>query len=81
MAVVATDVVQEFLSDTRARQDRGGGLPAGRRGRDASTSGFMEDPFASARSFSTAGGWTIETDPAGEEFEVCMSPATVNRAA
>src|SRR5258706_3853801 len=31
---------------------------------------FMEDTFASARSFSRKGKWTIKTDPNGPEFEV-----------
>jgi ketosteroid isomerase-like protein len=31
---------------------------------------FMEDTFASARSFSKKGTWTIKTDPNGPEFEV-----------
>lgn len=31
---------------------------------------FMEDTFASARSFSSAGTWTIKTDPNGSEFQV-----------
>jgi ketosteroid isomerase-like protein len=31
---------------------------------------FMEDTFASARSFSSAGTWTIKTDPNGSEYEV-----------
>ena len=31
---------------------------------------FMEDTFASARSFSKKGKWTIKTDPNGPEFEV-----------
>jgi hypothetical protein len=30
----------------------------------------MEDTFASARSFSKKGTWTIKTDPSGPEFEV-----------
>jgi hypothetical protein len=31
---------------------------------------FMEDTFASARSFSPSGKWCIRTDPAGPTFEV-----------
>jgi len=31
---------------------------------------FMEDTFASSRSFSSGGIWTIKTDPQGPEFEV-----------
>ena len=31
---------------------------------------FMEDTFASARSFSTSGKRTIKTDPDGAEYEV-----------
>lgn len=31
---------------------------------------FMEDTFASARSFSSGGTWTIKTDPNGSEFQV-----------
>lgn len=31
---------------------------------------FMEDTFASARSFSSGGTWTIKTDPNGREFQV-----------
>lgn len=31
---------------------------------------FMEDTFASSRSFSSGGTWTIKTDPQGPEFEV-----------
>ena len=31
---------------------------------------FMEDTFASARSFSSGGTWTIKTDPDGPEFQV-----------
>ena len=31
---------------------------------------FMEDTFASARSFSTGGKWTIKTDPHGASYEV-----------
>jgi hypothetical protein len=31
---------------------------------------FMEDTFASARSQSSAGTWTIKTDPDGVEFQV-----------
>ena len=31
---------------------------------------FMEDTFASARSFSVSGKWTIKTDPEGAEYEV-----------
>jgi ketosteroid isomerase-like protein len=31
---------------------------------------FMEDTFATARSFSTKGTWTIKTDPDGPEYEV-----------
>lgn len=31
---------------------------------------FMEDTFASGRSFSSGGTWTIKTDPAGAEFQV-----------
>jgi len=31
---------------------------------------FMEDTFASARSHSSAGTWTIKTDPDGVEFQV-----------
>ena len=31
---------------------------------------FMEDTFASARSFSSGGTWTIKTDPKGNEFQV-----------
>lgn len=31
---------------------------------------FMEDTFASARSFSSSGTWTIKTDPNGIEFQV-----------
>lgn len=31
---------------------------------------FMEDTFASARSFSSGGTWTIQTDPQGPIFEV-----------
>jgi uncharacterized protein len=30
---------------------------------------FMEDTFASARSFSAGGSWTIKTDPNGHEYE------------
>ncbi len=31
---------------------------------------FMEDTFASSRSFSAGGTWTIQTDPNGPEFQV-----------
>jgi hypothetical protein len=31
---------------------------------------FMEDTFATARSFSRKGTWTIKTDPNGSEYEV-----------
>jgi len=31
---------------------------------------FMEDTFASSRSFSSGGTWTIKTDPNGPEFQV-----------
>lgn len=31
---------------------------------------FMEDTFASARSFSSGGRWTIKSDPSGPEFQV-----------
>ena len=31
---------------------------------------FMEDTFLSARSFSSAGTWTIQTEPGGPEFQV-----------
>lgn len=31
---------------------------------------FMEDTFASARSLSARGKWTIKTDPNGPEYEV-----------
>ncbi len=31
---------------------------------------FMEDTFASSRSFSSGGTWLIKTDPQGPEFEV-----------
>lgn len=31
---------------------------------------FMEDTFASSRSFSSAGTWTIKTNPSGPEFQV-----------
>lgn len=31
---------------------------------------FMEDTFASSRSFSTGGKWTIKTDPHGASYEV-----------
>ena len=31
---------------------------------------FMEDTFASARSFSSGGTWTIKTDPNGPEYQV-----------
>jgi ketosteroid isomerase-like protein len=31
---------------------------------------FMEDTFASARSFSAGGTWRIKTDPKGPEFQV-----------
>ncbi len=31
---------------------------------------FMEDTFASGRSFSSGGTWTIKTDPDGPEYEV-----------
>lgn len=31
---------------------------------------FMEDTFASARSFSSGGTWTIKSDPSGPEFPV-----------
>jgi len=31
---------------------------------------FMEDTFASSRSFSSGGTWTVKTDPNGPEFEV-----------
>ena len=31
---------------------------------------FMEDTFASSRSFRSGGTWTIKTDPQGREFEV-----------
>lgn len=31
---------------------------------------FMEDTFASSRSFSSGGAWTIKTDPNGPEFQV-----------
>ncbi len=31
---------------------------------------FMEDTFASSRSFSAGGTWMIKTDPQGPEFEV-----------
>lgn len=31
---------------------------------------FMEDTFASSRSFSSGGTWTVKTDPLGPEFEV-----------
>jgi hypothetical protein len=31
---------------------------------------FMEDTFASSRSFSSGGAWTIKTDPDGPEYLV-----------
>jgi ketosteroid isomerase-like protein len=31
---------------------------------------FMEDTFASSRSFSSGGTWTIKTDPKGPEYQV-----------
>jgi hypothetical protein len=31
---------------------------------------FMEDTFASGRSFSSSGSWTIKTDPDGLEYQV-----------
>ena len=31
---------------------------------------FMEDTFASGRSFSSGGSWTIKTDPNGPEYQV-----------
>lgn len=31
---------------------------------------FMEDTFASSRSFSSGGAWTMKTDPNGPEFQV-----------
>lgn len=31
---------------------------------------FMEDTFASARSFSSSGTWTIQTEVDGKEFQV-----------
>lgn len=31
---------------------------------------FMEDTFASSRSFSSGGTWTIKTDPEGPEYQV-----------
>ena len=31
---------------------------------------FMEDTFLSARSFSSGGTWTIQTEPGGPEFQV-----------
>jgi hypothetical protein len=31
---------------------------------------FMEDTFASSRSFSSGGTWNIKVDPQGPEFQV-----------